>query len=52
VDYYEKISGRSMALYDFYYCFGLFKLAGIVQQIYYRYHHGQTRTNASKCWAA
>jgi len=27
----------------FYYAYGLFKLAGIVQQIYYRYHHGHTR---------
>ena len=27
----------------FYYAFGLFKLAVIVQQIYARYHHGLTR---------
>jgi aminoglycoside phosphotransferase (APT) family kinase protein len=26
----------------FYEVFGLFRLAGIIQQIYYRYHHGQT----------
>lgn len=29
--------------FDFYLCFGLFRLAGIGQQIYYRYFHGQTR---------
>ncbi|HBZ99063.1 MAG TPA: phosphotransferase family protein, partial [Pseudomonas sp.] len=28
---------------DFYYTYGLFRLAGIVQQIYYRFHHGQTQ---------
>jgi aminoglycoside phosphotransferase (APT) family kinase protein len=27
---------------DFSYCFGLFRLAVIAQQIYYRYYHGQT----------
>jgi len=48
VDFYEQISGRSMAYYDFYYCFGLFKLAGIVQQIYYRFYHGQTKDERFK----
>ena len=43
VDCYEQISGRSMRHYDFYYGFGLFKLAGICQQIYYRFYHGQTQ---------
>ncbi|CAO0823858.1 hypothetical protein DFAR_3970003 [Desulfarculales bacterium] len=28
---------------DFYYCFGLFCLAVVVQQIYYRYYHGQPK---------
>ncbi|HFC08573.1 MAG TPA: phosphotransferase family protein [Chloroflexi bacterium] len=27
----------------FYFVYGLFRLAGIAQQIYYRYYHGQTR---------
>jgi aminoglycoside phosphotransferase (APT) family kinase protein len=27
---------------DYYYTYGLFRLAGIVQQIYYRFYHGQT----------
>jgi len=45
---YESLSGRSMRHYDFYYCFGLFKLAGIVQQIYYRFYHGQTQDERFK----
>ena len=43
VAFYERLSGRVILHYDFYFCFGLFKLAGIVQQIYYRYYHGQTQ---------
>jgi aminoglycoside phosphotransferase (APT) family kinase protein len=27
----------------FYYCFAIFKLAGVAQQIYYRYHQGLTK---------
>ena len=30
----------------FYEVYGVFRLAGIVQQIYYRYHHKQTRNPA------
>ncbi len=36
-------AGRPVADFDFYYGFGLFRLAVIAQQIYYRYFHGQTR---------
>jgi aminoglycoside phosphotransferase (APT) family kinase protein len=43
VDLYGRLSGIEMDRFDFYYCFGLFRLAVIVQQIYYRYYHGQTR---------
>ncbi|MBN2282818.1 MAG: phosphotransferase family protein [Deltaproteobacteria bacterium] len=42
VDLYEKKSGLSFHDINFYYCFGLFRLAVIAQQIYYRYYHGQT----------
>ena len=42
VDYYAERSGIQIDNYDFYYTYGLFRLAGIVQQIYYRYYHGQT----------
>lgn len=42
VDYYAQRAGIEIECFDFYYIYGLFRLAGIVQQIYYRYHHGQT----------
>jgi len=42
VEYYGQLTGRVMDRMDFYYCFGLFRLAVIAQQIYYRYFHGQT----------
>jgi aminoglycoside phosphotransferase (APT) family kinase protein len=45
---YEKRSNRTVALFDFYYCFGLFRLAGIAQQIYYRYYHKQTEDERFK----
>lgn len=43
VDYYLERSGLSVARFDFYEIYGLFRLAVIIQQIYYRYFHGQTR---------
>ncbi len=42
-DLYMKKIGRTLESFDFYYCFGLFRVAVICQQIYYRYYHGQTR---------
>lgn len=42
LDYYMEKTGRRIDGVDFYYCFGLFKLAVIAQQIYFRYYHGQT----------
>lgn len=39
---YGDISGRHVDNFDFYLIFGLFRLAVIAQQIYYRYYHGQT----------
>ena len=39
---YEEKSGRTIERPVFYWVFGLFKIAGIVQQIYYRYRHGFT----------
>ncbi|HAJ27139.1 MAG TPA: phosphotransferase family protein [Syntrophus sp. (in: bacteria)] len=35
--------GMSEGNIDFYYTFGLFRLAVIAQQIYYRFYHGQTK---------
>jgi aminoglycoside phosphotransferase (APT) family kinase protein len=43
VDYYAERSGIHIQNFDFYYTYGLFRLAGIVQQIYYRFFHGQTQ---------
>lgn len=40
--YLEK-SGLKIDSFDFYLVFGMFRLAGIAQQIYYRYFHGQTK---------
>lgn len=45
---YEDISGSRITGFEFYYCFGLFRLAVIAQQIYYRYYHGQTRDTRFK----
>jgi aminoglycoside phosphotransferase (APT) family kinase protein len=45
--YFDK-SGRPVDNFDFYYCFGLFRLAVIAQQIYYRYYHGQTKDERFK----
>ena len=43
VDYYAERAGIEINNIDFYYTYGLFRLAGIIQQIYYRYFHGQTK---------
>jgi aminoglycoside phosphotransferase (APT) family kinase protein len=40
---YEQRAGRSVKHPLFYYVYGLFKLAVIAQQIYYRYAHGYTK---------
>ena len=39
---YEKKAGVTIENFAWYYCFGLFRLAVIAQQIYYRFFHGQT----------
>jgi len=43
VERYALKSGRDMSHMPFYLAFARFKVAVIVQQIYYRYHHGLTR---------
>ena len=40
---YAEKSGRDLSDVVFYYVYGLFKIAVIVQQIYYRYKHGYTQ---------
>lgn len=46
VAYYCDRTGYKPARFTFYEVYGLFRLAVIVQQIYYRYHHRQTRNPA------
>jgi len=46
--YYSQKSGFVVDDWTFYEVFGLFRLAVIMQQIYYRYHHGQTTNPAFK----
>lgn len=41
--YYGERTGRAIPNLDFYYVFGLFRLAVIAQQIYYRWKLGQTK---------
>lgn len=42
VDYYQRRTGVEIGHWAFYEVFGLFRVAAIIQQIYYRYHHKQT----------
>lgn len=45
-DYYTHAMGIGADDFTFYEVFGLFRLAGIIQQIYYRYYHKQTQNKA------
>ncbi|MEX0618952.1 MAG: phosphotransferase family protein [Pseudohongiellaceae bacterium] len=42
MDRFSEKTGLAMDNFPFYFCFGLFRLAVIGQQIYYRYYHGYT----------
>src|SRR5690606_5249475 len=48
VDYYLEKMGLHTENWAFYEVFGIFRLAVIAQQIYYRYHHKQTNNPAFK----
>ncbi|MDX1628811.1 MAG: phosphotransferase family protein, partial [Fulvivirga sp.] len=48
LSYYEKQTGVAIDDFRFYRVYGLFRLAGIVQQIYYRYSKGLTKNKAFK----
>ncbi len=48
MEYYCDKRNMDVADWRFYQVYGLFRLAGIAQQIYYRYHHGQTDNPAFK----
>ena len=43
IDYYSQRSGRDLSDMHWYLVFGYFKLAVILQQIYARWHNGQTK---------
>ncbi len=43
IDYYGRRSGRDVSNISYYEIFALFKLAVVLQQIYVRFHRGQTR---------
>ena len=45
---YAEGSGRDLTGIDYYYIFAMFKLAVVLQQIYYRYHVGQTHDERFK----
>ncbi len=45
-DIYAKETGYDLSKFDYYLVYGVFRLAVIIQQIYYRYYHGQTKNKA------
>jgi aminoglycoside phosphotransferase (APT) family kinase protein len=48
VAHYAEQSGRDVTGIDYYYILAMFKLAVVLQQIYYRYHVGQTQDERFK----
>ncbi|MGM0481854.1 MAG: phosphotransferase family protein [Pseudomonadota bacterium] len=48
IDYYCQHTDTKMGDFVFYEVFGMFRLAVIAQQIYYRYHHKQTTNKTFK----
>ncbi len=48
IDYYLEKTNSSVDDFRFYEVYGLFRLAVIAQQIYFRYHHKQTNNPAFK----
>ena len=43
VERYARATGREVSGLGYYEVFGIFKVAAILQQIYFRYRRGQTR---------
>jgi aminoglycoside phosphotransferase (APT) family kinase protein len=43
IDRFQQRTGLAINNFPFYFCFGLFRLCVIGQQIYYRYYHGLTK---------
>lgn len=48
IAYYAKRTGIEIKDFTFYEVFASYRMAGIAQQIYYRYHHKQSRNPAFK----
>jgi aminoglycoside phosphotransferase (APT) family kinase protein len=48
VSRFQQRTGLPVDNFPFYFCFGLFRLAVIGQQIYYRYYHGHTKDHRFK----
>lgn len=42
-DLYTEKTGYDLSKFDYYLVYGVFRLAVIIQQIYYRYYHGQSK---------
>ncbi len=51
LSYYADKTGADVENFHFYYVYGIFRLAVILQQIYYRYYHGQTKDERFKGYA-
>ena len=51
LSYYADKTGADIENFNFYYVYGIFRLAVILQQIYYRYYHGQTQDARFKGYA-
>ncbi len=48
IDRFQAATGLPVDNFPFYFCFGLFRLCVIGQQIYYRYYHGLTKDQRFK----
>lgn len=46
IEYYGKYTGTDMSGFGFYYAYGVWRLAVILQQIYYRFYHGESKNAA------
>lgn len=46
LELYQQKTGLDTSDFTFYMCYGYWRVAVILQQIYYRYFHGQTRPDA------
>ncbi|MDA7510727.1 phosphotransferase family protein [bacterium] len=52
IEHYGRRTGRDVSEFSFYYVYGLFRLACIIQQIYYRYYHKQTSDERFAGWVS